>query len=51
MRIFNVIAFCSVRNTAQFWVCLVLCAQDYKKKDLLAFFAMLSFAVEAQLKI
>ena len=28
MKTFNVFAFCSVRNTARFWVCFVLCARD-----------------------
>ena len=52
MKTFNVFAFCSVRNTARFWVCFVLCARDNNnKKKIVGFFAMPNFAVEAQLKL
>ena len=48
MRTFNVIAFCSVRNTARFWVCFVLMII---KKKTIGFFSMLNFAVEVQFKM
>ena len=50
MRIFNVIAFCSVRNTARFWVCFVLCAQDYKKKRSVGFFRNAEFRCRGAIK-